>query len=230
MIKLYILGTLLAIGTCVSAQVTERIVVRAGEDIGPAVSPNGHYRFARFTEGVVTMKNGSRSRAHLNFHIFKGEMQFIGSSGDTLAIAQADFVDNINIGTHTKFIYSDKVCYELIGESTAGKLGKRIKVLIANDKKSGFGQTDATGSNVQISDVQFDRRAFTLAYDVELRKTTTYYWVDSKNNVLPATRKNSMKLVEKGKQAKLQAFIEQNNTNFNSEEDLGKLLTFAATL
>lgn len=228
--KLFILGGLLTIGTSISAQVTERIIVRAGDEFAPAVSPTGYYRFAQFTEGIVTMKYGSKSRARLNFHIFKGEMQFIDPKGDTLAIAQAEFVDNINIGATAKFIYSDKVCYELIGESTAGKLGKRIKILIANDKKTAFGQSDPTGSNLQVSDVMFDRRTISLNYDVEVRKTTTYYWVDSKNNLSPATRKNAIKLVEKPKQPKLQAYIDENKINFNNEEDLGKLLAFAATI
>jgi hypothetical protein len=52
----------------------------------------------------------------------------------------------------------------------------------------------------------------------------------SYNKAIPVNKKSASKLVEKQKQARLQAFMNENNTNFNNEEDLRKLLAYAATL
>ena len=228
--KIFLLAAIVAYSAGVAAQITEKIIVRAGEDIAPVISPNGHYRFAQFTTGIVKFKYGSLSKTRLNLHVSKGEMQFIDNKGDTLSIAQPDFVDNILIGENTRFVFSDKGYCELVGESAAGKLGKKITVQLANDKKTAFGQSDPTGSQHHVGDVMFDWRTVTLSYDVEVKKITSYYWIDSKNNAIPVNKKNASRLVEKQKQAKLQAFMNENNTNFNNEEDLRKLLAYAATL
>jgi hypothetical protein len=230
MTKIFLLAAMVITGDCVEAQITERIIVKAGEDIGPAISPTGHYRFAEFTEGTVTMKYGSKSKTRFNYHICNGEMQFIDAKGDTLSISQTEYIDNINIGENTKFVFADKFYHEIVGESLAGKLGKRIRVNIENDRKTGHGKSDPTASQMQLYNVVLSQRTVALSYDVEVRKTTSYYWIDSDYNAIPTTKKNSLKLVEKDKQAKLQAFMDENNTNFNNEEDLRKLLAFAGTL
>lgn len=230
MAKIWMLLLVMIMCTCVTAQLAQKTIVRAGDDIGPAISPTGHYRFAQFTEGIVTMKHGSKYKARLNFHICNGEMQFIDSKGDTLQIAQAEDVDNIHIGANTEFTFSEKAYYELVGESPAGKLGKRIRIQIANDRKTAFGQSDPTGSHSLVNDITYGQLNYVLAYDVEVKKTTTYFWIDSENKAVPATPKNSLKLVKKDKQSNLQAFIDENKINFNNEEDLRKLLAFAATL
>src|SRR5687767_11268822 len=98
MTKIFLLAAIVITGECVKAQITERIIVKAGDDIGSAISPTGHYRFAEFTEGTVTMRYGSKSKTRFNYHICNGEMQFIDAKGDTLTISQTEYIDNINIG------------------------------------------------------------------------------------------------------------------------------------
>src|SRR5690242_3070533 len=124
MTKLLMLVAIILQGATVSAQVTERTIVRAGEDLGPAISPTGHYRFGEFTPGILKMKYGSISKARFNVHICNGEIQFIDPKGDTLAIAQAEFVDNLTIGENTRFVYVDKLTYEIVSETPSRKLGK----------------------------------------------------------------------------------------------------------
>lgn len=229
--KIFLLAAIVIHSAAAIAQLTESKIVRVGEELAPAISPNGFYRFAEFTNGIVKKKNGTISKARLNLHIYIGEMQFIDAQGDTLAIAQPEVVDNIQIGEYTRFVFADKGYYELVGESPAGKLGKRITVQIANDKKTAYGQSDPTGSQHQVSNAMLDsRRMVTLSYDVEVRKTTSYYWIDNNNKAVPVNRKSASKLVEKQKQARLQAYMNENNTNFNNEEDLRKLLAYAAAL
>ncbi len=229
-IKLLTVVAVLLFSTAVMAQTTETIIVRAGHDIGSAISPGGHYRYTQFTEGVVTMKNGTKSKARLNFHLCNSEMQFIDAKGDTLAIAQTQNIENIIIGGNTEFIFADKAYYEIVAESSAGKLGKRLKVQITNDKKTAYGQSDPNGSHDQVSDFIYGHRVVSLAYDVEVKKTTNYFWVDNKNFASPATKKNLLKLVKSDKREKLLDYINQNGTNFNNEEDLRKVLAYVATL
>jgi len=213
-----------------TAQKTERTIVKAGDDIGQAISPTGHYRFAEFTEGTVTMRYGSKSKTRFNYHICNGEMQFIDAKGDTLSISATEYIDNISIGENAKFVFADKFYHEIVGETPAIKLGKRIRVNLENDRKTGHGKSDPSGSQMQLNNVVLAERTVALSYDIEVLKTTSYYWIDSEFRAMPANKKNLLKLVEKDRQAKLQSFIEQNKTNFDSEEDLRKLLGFAATL
>ena len=83
--------------TLLSAQSTETIRVKAGEDISKVISPNGIYRFPLFTTGTYLKNNNTSSSAKLNYNLFTGEMQYLNLKGDTMTIANSSEINSIKI-------------------------------------------------------------------------------------------------------------------------------------
>jgi hypothetical protein len=228
--KIFALVAALVATVSLNAQTSERIVVRAGENIAQAVSPNGYYRFGNFTDGMVILKNGSRSRGLFNYNIVTGEMLYIGPKGDTMAMAAPEDIDHLIIGGNTEYIYNNKVFLEVLGEAKPGQLVKKIKITVESDKKGGYGQSTQTSSQDQFSSFVFNSRVVELNYDLAVTKKISYYWVDDNHNLQPVTKKSSLKLVSKDKQLQVETFIEENKINFNNGDDLRKLLAYAGSL
>lgn len=146
-----------------------------------------------------------------------------------MAIGIPEDIVSINIGG-TQFIYANNSYHEIVQESASGKLAKKIKISVENDRKGGYGESAPASSQSQLTNFTMGWRLFQLSYDVAILKTTSYSWVDSKNALQPANKKNALKLVAKDKQSKLEDFMKENDINFNKEEDMRKLLVHAATL
>lgn len=228
--KIFILAAALTVTFLANAQKRERIVVKAGENVGEHVSPTGVFRFPKFTEGTFEMKDGTKSRAIFNYHIGTGEMMYINTKGDTMSIGAPEELVNVTIGGTTQYIYNNKSYHEILLENPSAKLVKKIDINMENEKKGGYGESAPTSSQAQLTNVGVGGQFLTLSYDVAILKTTSFYWLDSKNNLQPTTKKNSLRLVSKDKSSKLEAFIDENKTNFNNEDDLRRLLEFAGTL
>lgn len=229
--KIFVLAAALTTTVAATAQqVNERIVIKAGENLANAISPTGYYRFEKFTQGNFELKNGTKSTANFNYHIASGELQYLTTKGDTLAIAEPEDLAYVNIGGATEYIYANKSYHEIVQSAGPGKLAKRIKIHMENDRKGGYGESAPASSQAQLTNFTMGWSMFQLTYDVAVLKTTSYNWVDSKKNLVPATKKNALKLLPKDKQPKLEAYIEENKTNFNNEDDLRKLLAHAGTL
>jgi hypothetical protein len=228
--KAFVLFVTLATTVIANAQLHEKIIVKAGENIGEAISSSGMYRFPKFTEGSFEMKDGTKSRAIFNYHIGNGEMMYISNKGDTMAIGAPDELVHVTIGGTTQYIYNNKAYHEILLEGPPAKLAKRVKINLQNDRKGGYGESAPASSQAQLSNFAMGSQFLSLSYDVEILKTTSFYWLDGKNNLQPATKKNTVKLVSKDKQSKLEAYIDENKTNFNNEDDLRRLLAFAGTL
>lgn len=229
--KMFYLSSVLFLTVVAQAQQSETIKVKAGDRVSDAISPNGVFRFPKFTDGVFVMKDGSKNSALFNFNIFNGEMLYLDSKGDTMAIGIPEQIEHITIGAdNVQFIYNQKNYLEILAAASRGKLAKRIKIHIENDKKGGYGESAPSSSQDQLRNLTMNSGLYLLANDVTVLKTTTFYWVDNKNNAQPASKKNFMRMVAKEKQSEVEAFIEENKTNFNREDDLRKLLVFAGSL
>jgi hypothetical protein len=216
--------------TAHAQQVSESVSIKAGESIADAFPPNGYMRFAQFTEGTVQLKNGAKTNARFNYNMVTNEILFISNKGDTMAIAGPEDLKYVTIGEQTAFIYNNKSYLEILAEGQNARLAKKIKVFIEKDKKGGYGTSAPTSSQDQFENFFTGTQMFKLTHDVIVLKTTSFYWIDEHNTPQPTSKRNTLKLVPKDKQSKLESFIEQNKTNFNSEDDLRKLLAYAGTL
>lgn len=230
--KIFFLVAAMGATIIANAQLREKVIVKAGENVPAAVSPTGYYRFPNFTEGILMMQDGRKSTAAFNYHYVTGEMLYITKQGDTMALGAPEQMDQVIIAGNTHFIYDNKSYLEILSEGKSVRLAKKFKVEMGNDKKGAYGQSAFNASQDQLTNIYApgNKQLYDLAYDVAINKTTSFFWVDEKDNLQPATKKSSLKLVSKDKQSKLEAFIDDNKTNFNKEEDLRKLLAFADSL
>src|SRR5688500_8500176 len=101
--RIIALHLILTVAVSASAQLNEKIVVKAGDNIPLAISENGFYRLAKFTTGTYTMRNGQKAAALFNFNIGNGEIEYIGSKGDTLAIGVPEDIRLITMGADVQF-------------------------------------------------------------------------------------------------------------------------------
>jgi hypothetical protein len=227
--RIFFLAIVLASAVAGHAQ-TERVTVHAGESLAVAFAPNGFFRFAQFIEGSFLMKNGTQAKVLCNYNIATGEILYIKSTGDTLALGIPEDMEHVIMGENTEYIYNNKSYFEILAHAQNARLAKKIKVFIEKDKKGGYGESAPTSSQDQLSNFSWGTQLFHLGHDVVVTKTTSFHWVDKNNNLQPANKKNLLKLVSKDRQSKLEAYIEENKTDFNNEEHLRKLLTYAGTL
>lgn len=228
--RLFALYLDLVVAVSASAQLHEKIVVKAGDNIPLAISENGFYRLPKFTEGTYTMRNGQKATALFNFNIGNGEVEYIGDKRDTLAIGVPEDIRLITIGPDVQYIYQNKTYYEILADKKPAKLAKRIRISLEQEKKGGYGESAPASSQNNLRNFTSYGGLYQLSYDIAIIKTTSFYWLDGRDNLQSATKKNSLKLVSKDKQAQLESFIEENKINFNSEDDLRKLLHHADSL
>ena len=168
--------------------------------------------------------------ALLNYHSLIDEMHFIDFKGDTLSIANAGTIKLIRINNDV--FYHDKVYVKLIRDSNGIKLARKQTVRVIGKTKIGGYDMASPTSAIDSYGTLFDQRGvFNLVprEDVLLAKKTLYYFGDKYSQFVLATRKNLLQQFPKQSRA-LNAYLKENNVNFNSIGDLEKLLQFLATL
>jgi hypothetical protein len=118
---------------------------------------------------------------------------------------------------------------EIVSDHDSLKLAKRIKIKLDPDKKGGYGESAPAASIENYRNIFTTSGVYSLQInqDMIIRKTTSFFWLDQHNSLLPATKKNIEKLVTSAGKTPVEGYINQNNTNFNKEESLVQLLEYA---
>ena len=182
------------------------------------------YSYADFVEGKVNLKGNKYSNAKLNYNALYGDMQFITPAGDTLGLADEQFIESIVIKSDT--FYFDKGYMKLIGHYGDRKLANRQYFAFTNRQKiGGMGETssasvdtyDAVSSGSYLSDLVAKELLTISKYNV-------YYIGDQFNHFVPANKKSIKDLFAK-KSDRLQQYLKENTVDYNSEADLRKLLS-----
>jgi hypothetical protein len=207
-----------------AAQSTEQIIIKAGDDIATGFSPNGFFRFPAYTDGSFALKDGRKSTAKFNYNIVSGEMHFLGPNNDTLTLAQPGDIEIITIGT-TPFIYN-KGFIEIVGNNDLLKLGKKIVVKWETESVGAYGLSSPTASIDHFKQIITGNsyQRLTVNQNVVFNKTTSFWLIDKKNNIVQANRKNFLKLYPSDKQSSIDEYIKQNSINFNKEDQLTQLI------
>lgn len=200
--------------------------VKPGEDVNAKLADSVKFHYPTFTQGTVFFKDGTASGALLNYNMLSGEMQFINTKGDTLAMANEGAIKCVAIGNDS-FFYDKAFLQQIAGNSTA-KLAKKESLIIGDSRKAGgYGGVSSTSAITTISNMRVNGEAthLTVQQEVTLTKETTYFIGDAYNHFLPATRKNLIKLFGT-KQSAIEQYLKDNKVAFNKEEDLKALIAF----
>jgi len=225
-IKICILIFFLALFYDQASAQTNQWTVKAGESIQEVLGDSAIYRYPKFLDGKAYYKDGSVSRAPLNFNRITGEMEFIAPSDDTLALANEATINYLTIQRDT--FYFDKVYIELIHSNASAKLGKLEIIKLMDVKKEGaYGQMNSTSSITTMDSFHGARQSYKLIekIDLTLQEETEFFIGDRDNNFSPAVKKNINKMFRQNAST-IEPFMKENNIELTKEDDLIKLTDF----
>jgi hypothetical protein len=218
----YLITLLVAIvSNAALAQTSEIITVKAGQKISEVYKEI--YRYPQFTGGRVYFLNGDVSASKLNYNFISESMQFISSTGDTLALADEATIKYITINSDT--FYYDNGYLESIKSIGSLKLAVKQKIILKDKYKIGaFGTASPTVRTENEKTYMGDNRYnLTIAEDLIFEKKKEYYLDVRFRDFVVVTKKNLIKLFPKQKD-NIESFLKDNNIKLDNENDLKKLM------
>jgi len=244
---LFILTIGLAAHGSIVAQSPDVIRIKGGAGGEKAVPIAGRYRYDQFRAGQILYVNGATATARLNYNILLGEMQFISSRGDTLALADEVTLRLISISSpalagtppdrsasEDVFVYDQKKGYlELIGDYNGIKLAAKQGLRMAkSEKQGGYGQS--TGSSA-ITTYQFYAPGSTSVSqldgqgDLLLIKDKNYYLIDQNSRSYLINKASLLKVYGKHRE-QVTTYLDNESVDFRRQKDLEKLLKYCSEL
>lgn len=215
------------------AQKADRLKLKPTDGNLDASVKSQAYYYPEFKSGKVSFINGISSTSSLNYNMLSGEVEFISSKKDTLALADIHYVKMITIEADT-FYYDqkDQALLKLVMGANGNKLLVKERYELTDIKNVGaFGiessstSPNSSSRNQVLGNSQNKlKQNETLVYSLK----SDYYFADE-DRFVPANKANALKLSPTHKKA-VQEYIKENKTSFNSEEQLINLLKYVASL
>jgi len=225
---LFLVGTLVC-SFCITAQSRKSFTVNPGKKIVEEIPITEIYKYAEFTMGEVSFRNGTAANVKLDYNSVFGEMQYIDpKNGDTLSLAEEKNIQFIAIKKDT--FYFDDGWLELIGGTPAVRIGKKKLLEITNREKLGAMQAPGfavetynkfTGSQHMKDLVAMEKLTFT--------EHISYYFGDRFNHFSRANRKGLLKIYGDSSE-KIDKWISENKIDLSNEDDLKKLSAYLQSL
>jgi hypothetical protein len=209
------------------AQDQKNFIINPGQAVTQVIPFNEIYCLKSFSQGVVFFKNKTTGGGLLNFSYLTQEILFINPKGDTLALSEPKQVDSVIIGKNV-FYNTDEGFVEL--DSMAGNvfLCRNYFFLVTNKQIVGaYGTPTNSGGNNTSNRFTSDFAASKMvAQDImTLSKRHTLYAGNRPGN-LKAVSKKSLGNVFGKKQNAYSLYIQNNNVNFSSRQDVVQLITY----
>ena len=210
------------------AQLTDKVTINAGEDVTDVLSTHGLYLFPAFNTAEVKFKNGSSTKAKMNFNVYMNKVQFIGDKGDTLVLNKLELVDSILFDS-TTFYYQDG--YKQILEAGAGtRLVLDRKISFDFIKKGAFGTAAPAGATTEtIEDIYFagynGEKRLIADQDIIAIKKSSYSIIYDTNRTTTANYAGFLSAFP-GMKKEIKDFSAANNINYKKENDLKKVFKF----
>ncbi|WP_439881189.1 hypothetical protein ACSX1A_18860 [Pontibacter sp. MBLB2868] len=191
------------------------------------------YYYPDFQDGTVSFRNGRTTVGNLNYNMLTGEIEFINSKKDTLALANMYDVTQAIFGTDI-FYYDPESenLLKLLEEYDDKKLFVNERYELTNIKNVGaFGMESSTtsptssSSNQNIGDTQNRlKQNESLIYSAK-----SSYFIADKTQYMPATRASILRMFPEHK-SEIKKYIKNQKFNLNEKEDLSQLLKYIAEL
>jgi len=181
------------------------------------------YLFPHFVKGSVRMTSGVMEQAPLNYNVEKQGIAF-EKDGQYFDLTALETIDTVYIETQ-KFVPVNGVFYELIQTTPFGLYatytGKKRPLTATTEHDGSLRKENGQVSN-NVSDVYVTRQ-YRGDYAIVFRKQ---YWLKQYQSFYKANNEKQVLKIFPKKEAAIRAFINENNTDFNKETDLLKLLSF----
>lgn len=215
-----------------AAQGKQVFVLNPGQRISDVLTFSDIFHYPEFKTGIVYYRDGRAGSSKLNYNLLTGEVLFIQSTGDTVALADEPTIKLITIDSD-QFIYnvSAKLYFQITDTTKKISLLKRESIKFSDSKKIGlFGQPIIAAAD-QITSLSSHGQVYNITANekVDLIKQPEYFFENENGKTYPAIKKNIMKVFEKYKDA-VQTFLQSQEIDFNKETDLKKLFTYIRTI
>jgi len=187
----------------------------------------GQYIFSEFTHGIVKKKTGELINASLNYNTLSEEMIFESEKG-RLALYPLTDIDTVWVGDKT-FIPVGKVFYEKATATQVALYIQHKSDIIPPEKPIGYGNTIAVGSVSTLNDVRLreGNKAYQLKVPDNYKTTSrTRYFIKGNGSFKVLNNLKNLLQIFPGKSDAIKDFIRTNNTSFDKDEDMVKLITF----
>lgn len=210
------------------------LMVKAGEDATKAIPMKEQFRYPSFLPGRLIYPQNKKSEVlRLNYNQLHGAMQFIDPKGDTLFIAEdSNIFKYVHVGPDLYFHDFREGYFEMVTREGKVRLLSQFKWKIIRKEivvDNGYG-TSASVANTEYS----SRRSGDIGNFVQNENTLfgkewAFFLLGPKDKLYKATRSGFLKAFTDYKQ-EIQLYFKAQDTDFNKEGDLRKLLEFCLNL
>lgn len=214
------------------AMAQKQIRVKADANVTSAIPMADRYRYPQFMTGNVVYRNGVAGAGQLNYNRLLGEMQFIDSKGDTMALADEQNVAHVTIGSNRFYVNPGKGCPEVIADHGGVKLAKQVVLKsMRTEKKVAYGQSSGASSVATVQPYSNNSSVHRIEStgDQMVREEVSYFLVDQNDRYYLMNKSAMFKVFPKHKKA-IDAYLKENPTQFAEEADLRKLIQFCSEL
>lgn len=222
-----LLLTGLICSTTLFSQYRKTILVKAGDDVAQAYSPNGFYRFPQFTEAsLYNIKRQGQSSMKFNYNLYTNRMQFINNEGDTMDMMNPLRFDSMVIDKTIFFYKSETGFLELVGTAWPVRLLSKTDIKLKTESIGAYGGSNTTSSVDRMKTVMIGTTMYNYKSNenITIKQAVDWYWMGEDGHIMKATRRNLNTLLSPEKARIADDFIKQNNIKFDREADLIKLL------
>lgn len=211
-----------------SAQDSTLVTVKAGNRISETLTSANILLYPKFIRGIVVFKNDSKAAALMNYNSLYDQMLFIGNKGDTLALTDEKTIKYIAIDKDSFYFFDDGFL-RVVASSGGVKLAEKRVWTLADVRKVGTHEKRVTTFLVttfgSLTDGAGLIHDLVENEDLVLRKKPVYYFGDGYDRFVAARKKNLLSSFSE-ENARLAAYIDDNNINFDKKDDLEKLTQF----
>ena len=224
--KLLVLSLCVVHSFIIVAQKKLVVTVKAGSNIMDVLPSSEIFSYPSFTPATVFFRNGATADARLNYNRVVDEMHFIDPTGDTLAIDSEKQLNYIVINTDS--FYYDQGYVRLLSSGGLLKLGIRQRWVTVDTRQ--FAAYNSNNNSERLFSFATLRQGgrlydLTVNQDMTLETTESYYFGNSFNHFLFASKASLLSLLPK-QQGAIKKYLKENKVRFNNLDDLNKLLQF----
>jgi len=185
-----------------------------------------HYVFPEFTEGIVLMKTGSRSKALLNYNALTEEMVF-DNNGQKRAVTEQEVkqIDTVFIKDR-KFVELDGKFVECLHQS-GWDLYAEYKCRV-NDpgRPSGYGTTSTTTAVQSYSSLNYGGKVYELKLpDLEVDPYFNYL-LKRNGEITRFINMNQLKKLYKDKKDILKEYLKSHEVDYDNQQSIIQLIEY----
>ena len=199
--------------------------IKVGEAISDVITSEEAYQYKVFKPAILVLTTGQTGSSKVNYHALFGEMHYIASNGDTLAISNESPVKYLAVDQDT-FYYNDGFM-RLVASTKGIKILKKEKIVLAEKLKSTGYNSTSSAAIESLYGVANAKLFKTLIANEKMifARESTFYFQDKNDQPLPATKTNLLKMYQQNRKA-VEQYLAANPVNFTKEDELKRLAMF----